>query len=285
MSNPRSNQSVNNILDNYNYIFDYKTGDVIDPITGEVIDKIYVSEYFVKNKKLDTITFLHEVPEFSNSLNVLHLPISKYRCLTDILEYLSIIRMNEDIPVADYEIIVTLRYILKRLGRHPYTDVFKVAVLYIVLDILGAPIDMKILANFFNIPLNDLISEILKLKRELFEKSAIKPKTDYTNKIIKYIELYGRKLELPQEILNSAIKVVKSKPYPARFTPRTVAAAILYVELERHNMLNILSKNGTSLPLNAMRKVLDISTNLSDVIKFVYKYYYGDENAKNQGVV
>jgi len=261
------------------YIYDYKTGDIIDPITGEVVDKIYVSEYFIKNKKLDTVTFLHEVPDFSNNLNVLYLSPSRYGCFIEILEYLNILRENENIPVADHELVITLRHILKKLGRHPYTDTFKVAILYIALDILNVPIDMKMLANFFNIPINDLVSEILKLKRELFENSAIKPKpTSYVDKIIKYIELYGRKLELPQEVLISAKKIVKSKQYPARFTPKSIAAAVLYAELERRNMLSII---GTASPIKAMKKALDITTDLSKIIKFVYEYYYGGKDDKN----
>jgi len=274
-----SNKLDAQLNDKFNYIFDYKTGDVIDPITGEVVDRIYVSEHFLRDKKSDTIVFHHEVPHFSSPLSEFHLPNRRYECLLDILERLDILRKLAAIPISDYEVELTLRHILRSLGLHPYTEAFKTALLYIALEILGVPVDVKTIASIFGVRESELNSEIFKLKKELNEKSAVVKKEPghLAKRVALFVELFARKLSLPYEVVSSAVSTAISKQYPSRFTPRTIAAAILYIEMAKHKLLSKLKSNNELPLLKVLGRTLGIASDLSKVVKFVCKYYYNGE--------
>jgi len=264
--------------DKFNYIFDYRTGDIIDPITGEVVDRIYVVDHFIRDKKSDTIMFHYEVPHFSSPLSEFHLSDSRYECLLDILERLDILRKSTviPIPVSEYEVELTLRHVLRSLGLHPYTEAFKTALLYIALEILGVPVDVRTIASIFGVRESELNSEIFKLKKELNVKSAVAKKEPghLAKRVASFIELFARKLSLPYEVVSSATSTAISKQYPSRFTPRTIAAAILYIEMARHNLLSKLKSNVESPPLKVLARTLGIASDLSKVVKFVCEYYY-----------
>jgi len=264
--------------DDVNYIYDFRTGDVINPLTGEVVERIYVQDYYYRDSETDTLIPTHETPRIYDPMHPLHLARTAYESLTEILDCLGELRREVKVSVSDYEVEMTVRFLLKKLGRHPHTREFNIAVLYIALERLKAlTVDDKAFASVFGVSWYSLKSEIIKLKSVLAEAGVAKKEVgSIVNRIATYINTYGKMLELPREVVVSAVKVASSKPYPARFTPKSLAAAILYVEITRHN-IDITSKvENTFSPLKALMKALNMSPALAKAVKFVKEYYYGE---------
>jgi len=261
-----------------NFIYDYRTGDVINPLTGEVVERIYVQDYYYRDSETDMLIPTHETPKLTDPMHPLFLARTTYESLTEILDYLGELRKEVKLPVSDYEVEMTARFVLKKLGRHPHTHVFNIAVLYIALERLNAlTIDDKTFAEVYGVSWYDLKSEIIKLKSELVEAGVVKKEVgSIVNKIATYINTYGKMLDLPRSVIVSAVKVASSKPYPSRFTPRSLAAAILFMEITRHN-IDITSRvENTISPLKALMKALNMSPALAKAVKFVKEYYYGE---------
>ena len=275
------------MFDPRHLIYDSRTGDVIDSLTGEVVDRIYVYQPPRQRDCVDEVITTVVPVYLSDDIHPLYLYNKlRYYCLVDVLELLDHLRSSENIPVSDYEFELTLRYILKKLGRHPYTTEFKVALIYIVLEIIGVHVDVKTLSRVFGVSEHKLKSMILMIKRELYE-AGVKTRKPIEDKMISLLKQYSAKLRLPTDIVLSASRVIRSKPYPSRFTPRTLVLAIIYCELERHG-IKLSDPTGTKTctsNLSLLRKIMGLSHRFSKTVEFVKKYYYGEGIDKDKGNV
>lgn len=275
MSYPSSSQIEQNNM----YIYDFERGFVIDPITGEVVDQIYVNQVMHRDRETNDLVKTYEFLIASNPLHPLYLQDSRYRCFREIMYLFEDLRRKMLIPISNYEVETTLRYILKTLPTRPFTYEFKASLLSVVLEILGVTVDIKVLSKAFEVPLHVLKSGTMYVKRMLYEK-GFNIKRPLAEKVINYIRLFGEHIGLPHKVVASAIDVVKSKPYPSKFTPKTLAVAILYCELERNN-INIVDKvPGTTTNLRALMKLTDTSAPPTKAIEFVKDYYYASGGAK-----
>ena len=268
-------------------IYDWKTGDIINAITGEVIDRIYVY-YPSRQKDYIENTITEVVPVYlSDNIHPLYLHSkSKYYCLIDILDLFEYLRSSENIYVSSYEVELTLRYLLKKLKRCSCSREFGIALLYVALEIIGVHVDIKTLSRVFGIPEHKLKSMILMVKRELYE-IGVNTRKSSVEKMISLLKYYSGKLKLPASIVLSASRVIQSKPYPSRFTPRTLVLAIIYCELERHDikLSELVGDKTYTSNFNLLRKLTGTSHRLSKVIEFVKKYYYGERIDKDKGNV
>jgi hypothetical protein len=257
-------------------IYDFKTGDIIDPRTGEVVGTIFVYETHHWDRSGESLVMVSAPFHTADEAHPLHLSKSRYTRMTEMLEMLDKLRSEERIVVSDYDIEMTLRYLLKKLSRHVYTPEFKAALLYIALEMNKIAIDERTLERVFRISRFKLKSIIMQLKRELREAGVV-VEMSYTDKMISVLKQVGRKLDLPPRVLIDAAKRIRSKPYPSRYTLRSIALAVLYCEIEKHG-INLRDKTGDMKlsNLGAFMKLVDASPNIRKVIKFVRKYYYGE---------
>jgi len=257
-------------------IYDYESGYVIDPATGEVVDRIYVYENYTKDEDGNRVLAHCHMSKESSPTHPLYLPLRKYLGNLEILGYLDIVRKELKVPISDYEFEANLRYITKKLGRHLRTREFKIALLYITLESMHVPVDEKTIAELFNVSRFKLKSEIIKLKRELSETGMKKEPGSITEKMTSYISMYGMKMNLPKEVISEAVAIATSKPYPFKYTPKTLALALLYKVITKHNIIVPSKENGYKTALSIMKETLNLgNTNISSVAKFVEKYYFG----------
>lgn len=256
------------------YVYDYTTGDIIDPLTGEVVDRIYVYQVVERDKETGEYIGTAEVTPVSDPMHPLYLGSSRYDCLRDIMYLLAELRNEVRLAISDYDMEMSLRHLLKRLSKHTYTREFKVSLLAIALEMWGIPVDNTLLSKVFNIPVSILKSKIMRLKRELHEIGYNVGKSDPKEKILDYIRTIGAQLNLPHEVILSAMKTVHSKPYPSRYTPKTIAVALLYCEIEKRN-INITNRvPGCKSNLRALMKLAKVAQSLTKPVEFVKNYYY-----------
>lgn len=246
-------------------IYDYKNGDIVDPTTGEVVGKIYDYQIYSYSYDEDRLTMVTTPVYLSSPIHPLYLnSSSKYECLISILHYFDDLKQLEHLPVSRHDVEVTLRYLLKKLKKHRHTKIFKLSLLYIALELNRVHIDIYRLADIFNVPVQLLKSTIFSLKQEL------NIKTSMTEKMIYFVQYYSKQLGIPSEIVKSATNVISSKPYPCRFTPKSIALAVLYVQVY----------NSKSIPRSTIRKLskfIKSKYNFKRVVEFVRQYYYGEQ--------
>lgn len=248
---------------------------VVNATSGEVVSNIYVFDIPPRDNGVNNYPI-----HISSETHPLYLNRSRYGCLIDVINLLDALKAVENIKVNEQELEITVRFLLKKLQKHIYTPEFKLALLYVSLEINKVVIDLNLISRIFNVPRSRLVSAILSIKSELLNTYS-GSKTSASDKMVLLLKHYAQKFELPDEAIKSAIKLVKSKPYPSKYSPKSLVLAIIYWELKKVEKQNNGSK---AISFNKLIKQVGASTNLRKAIKFVENYYYGNGNDKNKSV-
>lgn len=240
-------------------VWDWRTGDVIDASTGEVVDRIYVYPH-PREPGRSTLCAADEG-------HPLHLASSRYRCLVETLRMLEALRAAERVEVGDGDVEAALRFLLRRVGRHVCSPEFRAALLFAALEMVGAYLDLRTVARACGASERGALTALAALRRDLAE-AGVRPRAPPSERVAALVRHYAEKLGVPSEVVRSAVRAVLSRPHPQRFTPRSLALAVLFVELERRGL-------GPRLRRFA-RAVGASHRSLSQAVRFARQYYYGD---------
>lgn len=239
-------------------IYDYRTGDVINPVTGEVVDRIYVSSILISTD--EGLTRVADVTTPDMEIHPLHLPETSYNFLMETIRFFEDIKPELCSYVSKHHLEQTLRLFLRKLSGHKHTKEFMGALLYVSLEKHDVAVDEGVLAGYLGVSVNDLNSEILEVKKLLGIKGM--PPWRRTIKLIRY---YGIRLNATPEVIDEAVELYLKKP-PSKFTPRTVALVTIYLVMKKHGLVN-------EDEFAELAEELYFSTSIKRVKKVLEKHY------------
>ena len=246
-------------------VYDFKTGDVIDPLTGVVVDRIYVSTPYRKTE--EGYVFDASIIPFSDEMNPLHLPRTSYEFMHEVIDlYYTVKALIPIYGMPQYLLEMNARFYLRRLKGMPHTDEMKAALLYVILEQNEIIVDEIDFSKAVGIPLPKLRSAIMAVKRRLDKANKHIP---FRTRVVKLILYYGRKFDLPADAISKAVRLYKSKPVE-RFTPRSIALATIYIAMQK------------SLTFKEFVKMVGASENLRRAIKCLRKAWNMQDNAGNR---
>lgn len=215
-------------------IWDWERGEIINPATGEVVDRIYVNQVpMVENDRGELVPRLSVVTP-RDALHPLHLPHNTYTLLLDALDVYRVIktRVLKDVPCSYYRIEDTLRGYLKKLGAMKVRNLrrieYLVALVYVALEENMIAVDVVALSKLLSIPRHRIQSAIIKVKEALNKKTPFEFKTKMN------IRTYGAILGLGEDVIALAVKLYEEhKEKVKNCAPKTVSLVFLYVALKR----------------------------------------------------
>ncbi|MEM4744898.1 MAG: hypothetical protein QXE70_10265 [Ignisphaera sp.] len=242
-------------------IWDWNRGEIIDPISAEVVDRIYVNDIPFTNDD-DKHNLNIEIVTLDNELHPLYLPYSLYIVLEKIMNIFVNLKQIYSIPYPIYLFENTIRYYLKKIRKTK--EIKKIlgkkiiaGLIYIALEENKVPIDMYSLCRTLEIDYSELRSAIIRIKKALGKNT-----TSFEDKTLRNITMYVQKLGLDPKIEADAIELYNKIRFVNRFTPRIVALAMLYI--------SILKNKRSVKPLTTVVKI--------DKLKNIVKYICSNNN-------
>ncbi|MEM3964410.1 MAG: hypothetical protein QW584_01640 [Thermofilaceae archaeon] len=208
-------------------VWDWSRGEIIDVTTGEVVDRIYVSEIPMRedsDKLVPDIEFVTPADE----LHPLHLSWSSYTLLEEIVDAFAKLKEVYPVHCSIYLFEDTVRRYLKKISstRNLRGKEFVAAFIYVALEENNVPVDMYSLSKALGIQHADLKSAILHVKSVL-GKNVL----SFEEKTRRNIAMYGQKLNLEPKVVADAMEIYDKVRFSGRFTPRIVALTMLYLSL------------------------------------------------------
>lgn len=244
-------------LDKPTLVWDWKRGEIIDVTTGEVVDRIYVYDIPMREEDHGLVPDLNILTP-ADELHPLHLPHSSYVLLEDILNMFVRLKNVLPIPCSVYVFEDTVRKLLKsvRKVRGLRKEEMLAAFIYLALEEINIPVDMYELSKILDIPHSKLKSAILHVKTVTGKSTS-----SFDERTRKNIISYGKKLKLDPKIVSEALDVYEKTKITGRYTPRTIALAILYIVTKRNNQ--------STKPINSVIS----STKVKEVAKYICGNY------------
>ncbi|MGC9069526.1 MAG: hypothetical protein ACP5IZ_11240 [Thermoprotei archaeon] len=231
-------------------------GLYIDYDNGVVVGRVFVydDEYDENGRRFSR----HAPIFFADERNPLHLSRTRYNLLNDILGMMNELReKTHSIYCPDTSIMISLRKMLRHINsKHSFTPEFKLALLYLVLDMNDIRINPTMLVSMFNVEKKKFFSLLFSLRSEIYSKR--KAQVPFTKRIIHYVEMYAKALNIDTKTIKIIKEKVLSKPYPNRFTPQTLALALI---IQHTNISRYKAEKTTRITIT--KKVLE----------FVKQYY------------
>lgn len=217
-------------------VWDWERGEIIDVLTGEVVDTIYVNEPQLYNDKMGNPVPAATVVTPADPMHPLHLPQSSYEILSDVISLFVYLKSAMPIPCSIYVFENTVRKYLKSLSPRALPDTISyLGLIYIALEENNVSVDIIELAEVMGVPHQDVKSAVFRLKT-LLNKNL----SSFEEKTLKNIQMFCQRLELPTKVYETAVNTFRAyaekREHSYRYTPRTLALATIYIALQIHRL-------------------------------------------------
>ncbi|MEM1694282.1 MAG: hypothetical protein QXH21_08205 [Ignisphaera sp.] len=212
-------------------VWDWSRGEVINIVTGEVVDRIYVE--ISMREQDDRLVPDIEIVTPVDELHPLHLTWTYYTLLEEIVDTYAKLKQMYSIECPIYLFEATVRKYLKKIEnirngntRGLRRKEFIAAFIYVALEENNVWMDLYKLSKALEIHHANLRSAILYVKNCLGKNVS-----SFAEKTRNYITMYGKKLNINPKVVADALEMYDKIRFTAKFTPRTVALAMLYLSL------------------------------------------------------
>lgn len=219
-------------------VYDYARGEVIDVLTGEVVDRIYVYEPMRKTEDGDRVIDIEPIQVY-DEIHPLYVSQTVYELLVDVLNlYRSAKEMLPIYGISEHLLEMTLRYYLKKLKRHEHTNAFKAGLLYVALEQHGVIVDDADFAYATGVEISELKSAILDIKGKL---AGVVKRISFDARAVELIKYFSRKFGAPNHVAVDAINVYNNCKLENKHSPKSQALASLYIAMKRHGLVSSLN--------------------------------------------